>query len=206
MGLFDYDGDGVSEIVVEDTTDWGEESSETRKVYTWKNGEIMEYSPAAFVFGAMVDVDGDKRPDLVVGGPFEVEGPCGLNGQTFRAPPHVARSLADGTFSKTDAVAQEVVRLQCGPLEADLLLLTKASNGEVQMDTGETARRVTCARIYGAKAADVVARVRKDYPFPHNADDTSVKDATEPCLPLSALVKLAGQEPLFTLEPPCPAK
>lgn len=60
MGLFDDDGDGVSEIVVEDTTDYGEESSQSRKVYTWKNGDIVVVSPAAFVFGAMVDVDGEK--------------------------------------------------------------------------------------------------------------------------------------------------
>lgn len=205
LGTFDYDGDGVSEIAVADVTDYGEESSETRKVYTWKDGDVVEYPHVNFQFSRMLDVDGDKRPDLVVTGPFEVEGPCGLNGQMFRAPPHVAHSLPDGTFSRTDAVAQEVVRAQCGPLETDLLVLSK-DGGETRMDDGETARRLTCARIYGAKSADVVARVRKDYPFAHNADDTNVKDGPQPCLPLTALVKLASQEPQFTLEAPCPAK
>jgi len=36
--------------------------------------------------------------------------------------------------------------------------------------------------------------------------DADLKDGPHPCLPLTALVKLASEEPSFTLEPPCPAK
>ncbi len=203
VATFDFDGDGISEIVLREFVDYGEEDSSKLTMYTWKDGEVGPYSKVNFEFVGMRDVDSDGRPDLLVEGPFGADGPCGLDGQTFRAPPHVAHSLSDGTFSENDAVAKEVVRVQCGPVETELLVRKKDTT-EVEMDDYETARRLTCARIYGAKAKDLVDRVRKDYPFPHNADDTDLEAGPHPCLPLTTLVKLVGQEPEFTVDPPCP--
>jgi hypothetical protein len=175
-------------------------------MYTFKDGEIAPYGQAPPRFFELADVDGDKRPDLTISGPFQAEGPCGLEGRTYHGPLQVAHSLPGGAFSIDDAVAKEVVRAQCGPAPAELVTLFKQDGADNLIDDEGSARRITCARIYGAKIEDTQRRVRKDYPFAHEADDSEPSSSAGFCLSLKELVKLAGQEPTFTIDPPCPAK
>lgn len=202
--VFDHDGDGVSELVLSNDHHYGDEDrTEKRTMYTWKNEEAVPYANAAFVFTDERDVDEDGRPDLVVPGPFLAEGPCGLEGRTYRGPVQIAHALADGKFSTDDAVAKEAVRVQCGPAPAELLVVNRVA--DVLVEDDPSVGNIACARIYGATVDDVRARLRSEYPLPHAADDSETTNPA-PCLTLAELVKLAGQQPPFTMDPPCPAK
>ena len=205
LGAFDYDGDGVSELaILHDHHHGDEDRTQTPAMFTWREGEAVPYPNAAFAFDGLVDVDADLRPDLLIAGPFKAEGPCGLEGRIYRGPVQIAHSLPDGRFSTDDAVAKEVVRVQCGRAPAELLSV-KREGADVSVEDEASARRITCARIYGVSADDAVKRVRAEYPLPHNADDTEPPGATT-CLSLAEMVKLAGQAPPFTMDAPCPAK
>lgn len=204
--IFDYDGDGAAEIVVNEWSDYsGESHFESRSIFTFRDGEVKRYAPAdELKIDGVVDVDRDGRPDLVLPGPFLISGPCGLDGQDFRGPPHVAHSLPNGAFSIDDAVAREAVRAQCGPMQRDLLHFERADK-DVYLHNEETVRRITCARIYGMSAKEASERVRARYPF--RADPK--KDALTPddsgyCMSLKMLLDLAAQTPDFTTEAPCP--
>jgi len=203
--VFDYDGDGAAEIVVNEWSDYGGESHyESRSILTFRDGEVKPYAPATDLqIDGVVDVDRDGRPDLVLPGPFLISGPCGMDGQDFRAPPHVAHSLPSGAFSIDDAVAREAVRAQCGPMQRDLLLFEREAKG-AYLHNEETVRRITCARIYGMSPKEASDRVRARYPFRSDPK----KEAMSPgdsgyCMSLKMLLDLAAQTPDFTTEAPC---
>lgn len=206
--LFDYDGDGASEIVVKEWSSYGgEEYSDSFSLLTFQGGEVKPYAPATDIeIHGVVDVDRDGRPDLVIPGPFAVSGPCGLDGQQFRAPPHVAHALPSGAFSLDDAIAKEAVREQCGPIVLDLVAIEHEKSSAYLLPE-ETARRITCARIYGMPAKEAVGRVRAAYPF-HDRVSTDEPSARDPgfCLPLARMLELAAQTPLFTTEGLCPER
>lgn len=201
-GLFDYDGDGVSEIALTTSHHYGDEDrTETTKMYSLKNGEIVEYKAAPLPFMAMRDVDGDGRPDLLIKSPFVAEIQCSYDGETAAGPTLVAHSLPNGEFSTRDEVAKEIVRLQCGPSPKDILV-TSGEGKDLKVDSQATMMRVTCAKIYGATTEEVTGRIRKAYPFPHEANDSEPKDGPGMCFPLKSILKLAGQTPTLTLESP----
>lgn len=205
IGAFDNDGDGVSEIALVDDHHYGDEDrTEVRTMYTWKNGEAVAYPHAGFKFEGFYDVDGDKRPDLLIPGPFVAERLCGMDGGWYRGPSQVAHALADGRFAADDDVAKEVVRAQCGPAPKELVVVKRAGAG-VEVDAEATVTRVACALVYGLSSDEATSRIRSEYPLPHEPDD-SEPAAANTCISLKELVKLAGQKPPFTIDAPCPPK
>lgn len=206
FAVFDFDGDGVSEIIVAEDADYGGEDHDRNiSVVTFRGGEVKSYAPAEGLdIEAVVDMDLDGRPDLLVPGPFLAQGPCGLDGQDFVAPSHLAHSVAGGGFSLDDAVAQAVIRNACGTLPTDLVAVERGKSG-TWVDVMETARRITCARIYGVSAEAAARRIRARYPFPDGPQAELPLDASAPgyCMPLRTMLELSGQTPLFTTAPPC---
>lgn len=204
--VFDYDGDGVSEILLYREHHYGDEDrSGEAQMLTFKDGEIVPYAPATGIKSqGILDVDGDRRPDLILAGPFSTDNQCGLDGATLEGPMVVAHSLADGKFSLDDAVAKEVIRAQCGPDAADPYVVTRQGTA-VTIETA-TIRRIACSRMYGVPAADLVSRLRDKYPFPHNADDSLPENSDGKCFPLKPLIDLANTTPPFVIEAPCPPK
>jgi hypothetical protein len=210
LAVFDFDGDDVSEIIlaVDDEAFGGEEHDRTISVLTFRDGEVRPYAPAeGLVIDSVVDADDDGRPDLMTPGPFVAYGPCGYDGQTFRAPAHLAHSVAGGQFSLEDETAQAVIRSECGPLPKDLVAVSHGKT-DTYVDAQETARRITCARIYGVSADAASRRIRARYPFSDSPKAEPPRDATIPgyCMPLREMLELAAQKPLFTTSPLCPTK
>lgn len=205
IGLFDYDGDGVSELALLGDHHYGDEDrTETRTMHTWKDGDAVPYPHAGFAFLGLHDVDGDGRPDLRVPGAFSAERLCGMEGGIYRGPAQIARSLADGRFSADDDVAKEVVRAQCGPAPKELVV----KQGDAPAVDGDaTVTRIACGLVYGASADDLTHRIRSEYPLPHEPDDSEPADQVAgACVSLKELVKLAGQKPPFVIDAPCPPK
>lgn len=205
--LFDYDGDGVSEIVYSQFDDYGEESSFKVAIATFRDGTIKPYSPAdGLDVKDVIDVDRDGRPDLMLPGPFLGTGPCGLNDQEFRAPLHVAHSVPGGSFKQDDEVAKAAVRVGCGPLEIDLVDVHH-NKADTSVDPAETTRRIACARIYGLTEEATKGRVRARYPFPDGPTAELPLDSQAPgyCYPLRAMLEVAAQTPVFTTAPLCKA-
>ena len=204
IGLFDYDGDGVSELALLRDHHYGDEDrTETRTLHPWKDGEAVAYPHAGFAFRGLHDVDGDARPDLLIPGAFAAERLCGLEGGIYRGPVQIARSLPDGRFSADDDVAKEVVRAQCGPAPKELIV----KQGDGAVDGDATVTRIACGLVYGLSAEDATRRIRSEYPLPHEPDDSEPADQVAgACVSLKELVKLAGQKPPFTMDAPCPPK
>lgn len=205
VAVFDFDGDGVSELVTKEWEDWGGESySDALRVYTYRDGEVKAYAPAeGLEIQGVIDADFDGRPDFAVPGSMHVEGPCGMDGQTFSSPMQLAHSIAGGGFSLDDAVAREVLRLACGPMERELLAFDR-TGGQSIVEPYESTRRITCARIYGMSPKEATGRVRAAHP--NTARRVYGDDSHDPsyCFSLAAMLDLAAQEPTFTTAAPCP--
>lgn len=205
-GLFDYDGDGVSEVALTTSNHFGsEDRTEKTMLYSLKKGEVVEYKPTSLPFAAMRDVDDDGRPDLILKSPFIVDAPCTLDGNWASGPTPVAHSLPNGEFSMNDAIAKEVVRVQCGPSPKELMVLRKEGQNVTLAGTA-TMLRLVCAKFYGASTDELAGRIRKAYPYPHEADDSEPQDGPGTCFPLKSMIKLATQTPPFTVEPPSNAE
>ena len=159
--LYDFDGDGHAELfsreahrVLQDHPEEGGLSlteAGGAVLLTFRDGKITPYPPAydvsAFGITDMRDVDGDQRPDL-----FSL-----LYGMST-GPWRIAHTLADGTFSKTDAVAVRAMRDQCP--SPSTILLTVSATGAVDEDATKAA--VACAMIRGENGRDVLSRLRTE--------------------------------------------
>lgn len=206
QGVYDYDGDGVSEIGLTTEHRYGDEDrTEQTTLYSWKDGDAIEYKAAPWSFEAMRDVDNDGRPDLLLKGPFVAEVGCSYDGEIHFAPMQIAHSLPNGEFSFHDDIAKEVVRLQCGPPPTELMI-TSGEGASRRIDERVTMVRITCARMYGISADELAKRLRQAYPFPHEADDSEPKDGPGMCFPLKNMLKLASQTPTVTLDGLCGTK
>ena len=125
--FFDFDGDGEDEIVVSRWT--------STFLYAFKRGRIVPYPPAAGLdIGAVKDVDGDGRPDLLVR-PFGDDPPTTVE--------LLAHALPDGTFTFHDALAVKHAQALC-PSDAPV---TRNATDE------ELANGIACARLWGHDAS-----------------------------------------------------
>jgi hypothetical protein len=120
MGVaFDYDGDGVNELIllshVGDHSGGG--GSTIGKLWTY-HGKIEEIK-VPFPVVAVVDADNDGRPDLLANGPYSgslVELPtCGTSfaDASTQGPFLLMHSLPGSTFSVDDMAAQNFARSSC---------------------------------------------------------------------------------------------
>jgi hypothetical protein len=153
---FDYDDDGVAELLVSATRSNEDGSSEhvpfetpVGAVWHARDGVVTSYTSIAV--RSFADVDGDGRPDLITTRDFGIEAYDGdVTMYSFDGPQWVAHSLTDGTFSFYDAVASSFVKRSC----ADASLRTAGAPTLVLA--------AACARLSGASPkkieSDYVAR------------------------------------------------
>lgn len=143
---FDYDGDGVAELLVSATRSNEEGLNEhfpfqTHFGVVWavRDGAVVAYAPSAsIVIRSFSDVDGDGRPDLITTRGVSVETDDGdVTSYTLEGPEWAAHALPSGKFSFDDSVATSHIRRFC----ADESLRTADALGLV--------RAAACARANG---------------------------------------------------------
>jgi hypothetical protein len=152
---FDFDGDGDPELFVGLHGIWssatGLELAES-VLYTFHEGAVVPYPPAAALgIWRLEDRDGDGRPDIVTSSPYARS--RGGSTPVF-SPLLVAHSLAKGTFSTTDAVAERAARLACPkrPLLTTLRLPAPPHREDDEV-------RLACARMWGTPLEDIAQKL-----------------------------------------------
>lgn len=151
---FDWDGDGVPEIVplVRGKDHEGPDFVRGR-VFTLKRGAVELYAPAAGLIAEQVaDVDHDGLPDLRTRAGFSAPSSGCESGfdATLDGPAWLAHARPDGTFSLGDEVAAREAMKHC-PAPPRPLLPAGAEG-----DAGVMAQAILCARIWGASAEVVL--------------------------------------------------
>lgn len=106
--LFDYDGDGRSELLLP-VRQYEHASEGPRRLWVLTvtdDGRIVEYAPELKPVVWAEDVDGDGRPDLMLD-PDDTQASAAYpaHSSVVRAGWRLAHSLPNGSFSTTDAVA-----------------------------------------------------------------------------------------------------
>jgi len=106
--LFDYDGDGRSELLLP-VRQYEHASEGPRRLWVLKvtdDGRIVEYAPELKSIVWADDVDGDGRPDLMLD-PDDTQTNAAFpaHSSVVRDGWRLAHSLPDGSFSTTDVVA-----------------------------------------------------------------------------------------------------
>jgi hypothetical protein len=159
--LFDYDGDGEKEVlvdltshVVQDAPESGDLSRYTTyevRLLTFRDGAIqpLPSTSALFLEGTARDLDGDGRPDLRIDRPLST-----ASDRLWTEIPldFYAHSLPGGAFSLNDAVALEATRASCG----------KPGTALIGSDANRTIANVVCARLKGTTVETLAAALRSE--------------------------------------------
>ena len=158
----DFDGDGVAEAGLRLD---GAGAAGGTTLYAVRDGAIAPYARGAGVDAELpFDVDADGRPDLLQESPFATANTCGPS--VFTGVPEVAHALADGGFSRDDAVAREWMRQRCAgvtPAAAEHILDLQVGPGR------EIVGMVGCLRYVGV-SAEAIQRAL-DAQWPADAED-----------------------------------
>ena len=161
--LFDYDGDGRSEVALLVQRYYHMFDEQEGSLLTLRDGHIMPYGTLAFV--GIADEDEDGRPDLLTDVPFRENSGCrgGLL-STLMGPYFLAHSLADGRFSMNDDEAQRYAREGWRPyVRTDGVGQRYASEGcpsapdLASIGAAVTLKDVRCARIWSTPTASIMA-------------------------------------------------
>jgi hypothetical protein len=159
LEVYDFDGDGEPELFTALLMGGGaREWIVSRLFVTYKNGVVAPYARAdGLPVDHFEDVDKDGRPDLVLEYEAGQSHLCDVEGSVPKMVTLVAHTLADGTFSLTDAVARGELakRFACKGMPARVVQLP------ADADAGGTIAETTivCGRLFGAKKEDVVAEI-----------------------------------------------
>ena len=212
--VFDFDGDGSPELMIE-FTDAVYEGPLVRTVELWTSQKdaLVRYakdprapsvpdSPKTLV----EDVDRDGRPDILTRGPYYNVGvfDCGAGG-TNRITPSVFvfHGRADGSFSDEDEGAQQVLKKWCPqkPTRATLsaaLHTTRGEHGALQTD--ELVHAVLCARAWGEGAPLLLAQLAPDcHAIPEDAcEENGLRPRHPPSCP-QWLIELVNITPRVRL-------
>jgi hypothetical protein len=150
--VFDYDNDGRDEIILSESrwANGGGGDGPSLLVLTAKGDKIAAYPPAHDAT-AVMDVDGDGRPDLIDGAFFEGECDGGLDRRKERGVPLLYHSLPNGTFSASDEIARRWAVTKC-PTMPNATPLDAVS--------------ATCQRLWG-RSPDAILKDASSLPLPH---------------------------------------
>lgn len=158
--VFDYDGDGVSELILRWHMECHEDCSSPRYwFWTFADGRVSNYSPAADVrVDEIVDHDGDGRPDILsVFDYWHSSYPCGMEPPEQGLPPVLFHSQPDGSFSASSAVATAFLRSHCPePPQGDFGIRR-------EQDELVALTRIACARLWGASASEARDRILDEW-------------------------------------------
>jgi len=165
--LFDYDGDGEKEVlvdltgsVVQDAPETGDLSLYTTsevRLLTFRDGAIVPLpsTTSLFLDGTARDIDHDGRPDLRVYRPLST-----ASDRPWAEVPvdFFAHSLPSGAFSLDDGVALGAARASCGKVPASLI----ARQPSGALDADRTIGNVACARLSGMSVEALTAKLSAD--------------------------------------------
>lgn len=154
--FFDYDGDGDDEVLVFGAADEEGYDPDFHEVWTFKNGSVVAYAPAAGIeFDGTTQLDGDRRPDLASRGPYAKILAESESGESYPIAPHIFvwHSLANGTFDVHSPAAIAFTKAQCGPR-------SPIDFESAFFDDG-LASSIVCARLWGATAEELHAAADK---------------------------------------------
>lgn len=185
VATFDWDGDGRQELYFHESHSQSEgEIAAARDSRWWtftvRNGTPVEFTPFAARALRIEDVDGDRKPDLVLRSPWVITGPCGMDQVDYPGPLLLAHALGDGTFSTTDEVAEGFVAHQCRTQPTSVL----------QGITGDPARndspanRIGCALWWGRSSSDLAAEIERTH--------GSASEEDRRCFPRPELIRVAN--------------
>lgn len=160
--LFDYDGDGVPEVIVPVSTSVSEQGTNaTVLVWKFSSAGLVPYDAAAgFSPVGVEDVDHDGRPDLYTHGHLEGEynNSAGVDAR-LHGPRLVAWSLPWGAFTASSGVALERNRAAC-PSPPTAYVVHDTAGREL----GMTAQNVACARLWGVPSAAIEQALARECP------------------------------------------
>ncbi len=154
---FDFDGDGVDEVILHAHRNSEGYSAPAFEIWTVRGGRVVPYPTGIkTAITGIDDVDGDGRPDIET---IEVGADVtpGIGSPIFVGPTVVYHSLPNGAFSGRDAVARGAFERACPP---ELRALDEAS---FPTEEETLVMRVACARAAGMSAAavrEVLAKYR----------------------------------------------
>lgn len=161
MPMMDYDGDGVSELILQVISSRYEEYEERYRVYTFRDGRVRIYPGLENIrIQEVGDYDRDGLLDVVThaSSPWTGRNCFGMESQlSVGLPPLLYHARSDGTFSPGDEVAAAYLREQCREPPATLIVLDDA---EWEITTFEA---IACARLWGASAKEVQRRLRREW-------------------------------------------
>jgi hypothetical protein len=174
--LFDYDGDGLPELlVVTELVGGPGVYAEESAIWTLRGRHIQPFQGDAGPvpsFAQVDDVDGDGRPDLLSRGGFTEVAGASSCGESFVAKPiFLQHSLRGGGFSR-DAVARKYLEDTCGSDSLEAVLENTTDLGH------ELGTAIACARARGATTEAVTRTLRKVCgSFSESTCDAAVNDA-----------------------------
>lgn len=195
LAVFDYDGDGAAELIAQRSEQYWEGSDRRIVMWSFAGGTVGPYAPAADIdLDQVFDFDHDGRPDLVSIHRYWSGTPCGMDPPPEGTPEVLFHSVPGGSFSPSDAVAAAYLRERCPASPARIF------DGEE--DCGGVAARhnIACARLWGASADAVRARMQRE--FDRLPDDVAEAIDYE----WDSLQEFAAVEPPLSLATAAPAR
>lgn len=180
---FDWDSDGRKELAFSKTNSQEENNDHVAQadrywVVTMRRGAVLDYVKNAEQISAIHDVDGDRRPDLLMKSPWVVDGPCGIAGVHVPGPRFMLHALPDGTFSDRDDIAQGFVVNRCPQPPDDLL---------EESDDEHPSKLIGCALWWGRQPGAIVRMIQDKRP----ADEAPLSS----CFPRRELLRIARVPP-----------
>jgi hypothetical protein len=163
---FDYDGDGQAELALNLSGDGAEAVSfQDARVLQVRDGKFEHYKPSEpFDILRIEDLNGDKRPDLVLDSPFESAFECGLDTSPIYGPELYATSKPDGTFVQDDPLAHAKLKEVCPSDPTATLALRPSGPDDAYDQWMDLFQQIACARLWGADKAKLKAKVAKLIP------------------------------------------
>lgn len=134
LAVFDFDGDGRSELAAALSESYDETGDRSTQLVTPVGTSLVPYAPAADFSGTIADVrdvDADGRPDFVSLLPW-FEGGFGYSESSSGTggPNTLHHSLVDGTFADDDDAARAYTREACGGAGAEGTALVPSLTGD----------------------------------------------------------------------------
>jgi len=157
--IFDFDNDGVPELVASISRDVRTFTPASRIFVTIKKGAIVPYpTGGSFLVDGVMDLDKDGRPDLRVSFALGKRTVCAKTDEGDVEVELAAHALPDGKLSLTDAVAASYAAKHCPSMPASDALFTPPVTGPDDRDLSLST--IACERMRGKSADAVVAEIK----------------------------------------------
>ena len=193
LGAYDFDGDGVPELVATIAKDVRTYAPASHVFVTVKNGAIVPYATGGgYQVDKLRDLDHDGRPDLIVSFDLGKRAYCAPTDEGRVVVRLAAHSLPGGKFSLDDPVATAFARRRC-----DRGALFSPSIDPSSDERDLSIEHVACERLHGKPADAVVAEIQSACaPFA-----AATKKCGGPCRHLPDALAVAHFAPPLELAP-----